>query len=342
MLTVNIIRNGDCENWNRFVSEHPSATFYHMKGWRKVIEKSLHFEPVCLAAEENGEIKAALPLFRMKSILWGKSYSSAPASNFCGPLWTDDAALKAVIDCALKLVTDSNSDYLQIRVKKELPVDTAVADISNVTSVINLSPENNYPKKFKKEVRKRIRQAEDSGLKAGFGRISVQEFYEVYAKSMHRLGSPPFGLDFFEAILMECGENAFIAHVEYEGRIIAADILVCFRDRLMSLFAGSLHEYHNLSPNYLLLSKEIELGIEKGCSLFDLGRSRAGSSVLIFKENFNAATEKLYYYNIGPGMKHIPVRDRKSPFYSFLSSAWRIMPYPFTKVIGPRFVGFLH
>ena len=56
------------------------------------------------------------------------------------------------------------------------------------------------------------------------------------------------------------------------------------------------------------------------CSRFDLGRSRLDSSVLIFKKNFNAQTEMLYYYNFTVGDSVVPERNSDTPVFIFLLS----------------------
>ncbi len=343
MLKIRIAENMEMEKWDDYISNHSESSFYHQWLWQKVVAESLSFEPLYFLAEEKGIVQALLPLFRVESKIWGNWYCSAPAANYCGMLFSNESAAERLLEEVLKKIEAEGLDFLQLRSETKYDFLDQKPDNSNVLSVITLSEDINHQySKLKKEVRKRIRQAESSGLKVKFNSSDIKDFYEIYAKSMHRLGSPPFGIEFFQAIKDNFENETTIVTVEYDGKTVAADFLVGFKSEMLSLFAGSLADYHYLNPNYLLLWKEVEYATKTGYHHLNLGRSRKNSSVLIFKENFNAHTKELYYYNFPVVIKVVPERNIDSPLYRVLSKGWQFLPFSLTKKIGPKLVKFLH
>ncbi|HIH96985.1 MAG TPA: hypothetical protein HA348_05870 [Thermoplasmata archaeon] len=74
----------DEKAWDEYVYSSNSSTFYHQIGWRNVVEKTYKHKPIYLTAKENGEIKGVLPLFLMKSIIFGKKLVSVPFAPYGG------------------------------------------------------------------------------------------------------------------------------------------------------------------------------------------------------------------------------------------------------------------
>ena len=73
--------------WDKFVESHPYGWLCHLSGWKKVLEKSFShmrgYYPVLL---NGSEIKAAMPIFQVKSWLTGQRLVSIPFASLCDPL----------------------------------------------------------------------------------------------------------------------------------------------------------------------------------------------------------------------------------------------------------------
>ena len=67
-----------------YVYNSNNSTFYHQIGWRNVVEKTYKHKPIYLIAKEEGEIKGILPLFFMKSMIFGKKLVSVPFAPYGG------------------------------------------------------------------------------------------------------------------------------------------------------------------------------------------------------------------------------------------------------------------
>jgi hypothetical protein len=83
-LEITDLKREDEKAWDEYVLNSNSSTFYHQIGWRNVVEKTYKHKPVYLIAKENGELKGVLPLFLMKSIIFGKKLVSVPFAPYGG------------------------------------------------------------------------------------------------------------------------------------------------------------------------------------------------------------------------------------------------------------------
>ena len=83
-LEVYELEREDEKAWDAYVYNSNSSTFYHQIGWRNVVEKTYKHKPIYLIAKENGEIRGVLPLFLMRSLIFGKKLVSVPFAPYGG------------------------------------------------------------------------------------------------------------------------------------------------------------------------------------------------------------------------------------------------------------------
>jgi hypothetical protein len=79
-MRVSSLDPGEERAWDEFANAAPGATFFHLSGWRKVIEGAFGHKTHYLAARRNGRIEGILPLTQVKSILFGNKLIS---NAFC-------------------------------------------------------------------------------------------------------------------------------------------------------------------------------------------------------------------------------------------------------------------
>ena len=84
-VEITELRNREEEKaWDAYIHNANSSTFYHQIGWKKVVEKTYKHKPIYLIAKQNGEINGVLPLFLMKSMIFGKKLVSVPFAPYGG------------------------------------------------------------------------------------------------------------------------------------------------------------------------------------------------------------------------------------------------------------------
>src|SRR3954451_4799428 len=112
------IRNlapGDERRWDDFVASCPEATFFHLAGWRRVIETAFRHRTFYLMAERDGAVTGVLPLTLVKTRLFG---TRLIANAFCvrgGPIAADAASLEALDAAAVELVEELRAPVLEFR-----------------------------------------------------------------------------------------------------------------------------------------------------------------------------------------------------------------------------------
>ena len=93
----------DEKAWDSYIYNSNSSTFYHQIGWRNVVEKTYKHKPIYLIAKEESAIKGVLPLFLMRSMIFGKALISGPFAS-CGGVCGDDGIIeKALVEEAKKI-----------------------------------------------------------------------------------------------------------------------------------------------------------------------------------------------------------------------------------------------
>ena len=79
-------------------------------------------------------------------------------------------------------------------------------------------------------------------------------------------------------------------------------------------------------------------GRDRGATMFDFGRSKAGTGAFAFKKNWGFAPQELHYcYRLGPGAQ-VPDNNPNNPKYRLLIAAWKRLPLAVANLIGPRLV----
>src|SRR4051812_15110560 len=107
--------SGDERRWDAFVAAHPDGTFFHLAGWRRVIETAFRHRTYYLMAERDGVVTGVLPLTLVKSALFGTRLIS---NAFCvegGPIAADMASLKALDAAAVRLMDERRVPVMEFR-----------------------------------------------------------------------------------------------------------------------------------------------------------------------------------------------------------------------------------
>lgn len=169
---------------------------------------------------------------------------------------------------------------------------------NKVTSYLDITVgEKEYFSSLKYNVRRQIRISEENGINIKKGKLELlDDFLQVYAKNMTRLGSPPPPKIFFQTILEEWNYGeAIIFCAYYKNKPISVSFMLSFGDIIENCWAGSLFEYNKLFVPYLIYSEMIKYSISKGYKIFSFGRSTKDSGSLAFKKHWKSNIIQLYF-----------------------------------------------
>lgn len=290
-----VIAIDPCEEpaWDEFIGRHPFGLIYHLSGWKSLIESSFgHMKGHYFVLKDSEKIKAALPVFEVKSWIFGNRLVSIPFATICDPLVSNHNEYGLLWGAVKDLRQDLKSCYIELRAL-------------NATRFIDQSPGRNLFKfhflnletdiktiegKFHHSLRQKLRKVGRSGLnlRTGEDEKDLCTFFKLNIMARKRLGLPPQPFKFFETlwkIFFPLRVKLFIA--EYENTAIAGVLLFLFNGRVSAEFTATDWSHIRMNPVHFLYWETIKWAQSSGYRIFDLGRTGAGNTGLMsFKDSW--------------------------------------------------------
>ena len=325
--------------WDAYVSAHPDASGYHAWAWRRVFEDAFGHETAYRAARRGGRIAGVLPIVLFRSTLCGRFAVSLPFVNYGGVLADDAEAADALIASARRLLERRGARHLELRHRVRRFADLPAKD-HKVTLLLDLPrTEDECWQALDRKVRNQVRKAEKSGLTATTGGATLlPEFYAVFARNMRDLGTPVYSPKFFDAIFAHLGSRVRVVLVHAGREVIAGGITQTHRHVLEMPWASSLKERRELCPNNLLYWTVIRDAIRTGHTVLDFGRSTPDEGPYLFKLQWGARPEQLWWEYCLHGITTLPDQSTKNPRMQSAIRLWKRLPLPVASFIGPRVV----
>lgn len=356
MTTIRLYADRDKARWDSYVLNHPGGTFFHLSGWKEVIEETFHHKSYYLVAQKNentldglnhadktSTIVGILPLFSVKSFLFCKSLVSVPFAAYGGILADDENVAQQLLNQAKEITRSERLEYLELRNRDGEMANLPTKDLYiGFRREIFKDLESNMNAILRKS-RRMIRVGEKEGLTHEFGHEElILVFYEIFARSYHRLGSTVFSIKLFRNLLREFREKANILLIrDKEGRPISGVLSFFYKDEVIPYYAGSLFEYRHLAPNDFMYWQLMKYGCENGYKMFDFGRSKVGTGSYDFKRHWGFEPKPLLYQYYLNGIKEIPNISPANPKYQKKIQIWQRLPFWATKLIGPYIVKYI-
>jgi len=329
---------GEREEWDHFVRRRSGGTFFHLIGWRDVLEHCFRFRSHYLVARRAGEIVGVLPLCELRSALSGRCLLSLPFAVEGGICSADDEARRALEDAALRLSRDRGARYLELRDG----LDGAGFQMREglyyrFRRPLLASDEENLAAIPRKQ-RRMVRVGQKSGLEARVGVQDADVFYDLYARSVRNLGTPVFARRYFRLLLDQFPDDSCLLTVRHEGTPVAGVLSFFFKDTVLPYYAGSRHEFFRYAVNDFMYFELMRYARERGARTFDFGRSKKGTGAYDFKCHWGFEPEPLRYRVFAPGNVSVDGHTASDGHVQLLRQAWRRLPLPMTKLIGPFFI----
>lgn len=156
---------------------------------------------------------------------------------------------------------------------------------------------------FSKSARKTLRRALNAGVTC---RITVapgdlQRFKEIYYETMSRVHADAyyfFDDDYFDNCLLKFADKIVLAEAIYEGQVIAAELHFLYEGIMHTHLSGTVHDFHQMSPIYVLQYGAVRWGKENGVKLIHTGGGRTNDAedpLYKFKKKFGQHTGFRFY-----------------------------------------------
>lgn len=340
-VIVTNLQSGAKGEWDRFVRASASGTIFHLWGWGNVVEKTFGHRQFRLAARRGGVVTGVLPMSLVRNALFGNSLVSSPLAVYGGICADDPDSYAGLLQAGIELANTLRVQYLELRNRTELFPSSLQGRDLYVTFTQDLTP---GPKELMKALPRDTRYAVRKGEKAGLTwseDLADDEFYEIFAQSVHRLGTPVFPRELFTNLRAEFDRDARLFAVRKDGVPIAGVLCFYFRDQVLPYYAGALSEYYKGAPNNFMYWNLIEQSCREGYREFDFGRSKRGTGSFEFKSAWSMSVSKLQYRYHLVKAKSVPQMTPVDKKFQLPVAAWKRMPLSWTKIVGPRLITWI-
>ncbi len=321
-----------------FFLDNNDHLLLHTPAYALFISTAFHCEYRFIAAVENDVIMAILPIVDVKSSLFGKRIISAPYLEY-GGFAGDERFFPPILDW-LSRKYQEKFDYLEIRGGMESfdPILSSMTIKKNLYKrfVLSLTTKDQVWDNIQKSKRKAIKKALSLVEVRDLPISELNSLYSLYCRNMRRFGSPPYNQEYFVHFyshLVEKGQGKIIG-AYHHGKLVAALVGLCYRDRVHIIIAVSDPQYQELRPNDAVHWKFIEWASENGFKWFDFGRVREESGQFEYKQKWGPILLDLPSYFVIWNGKNIPEVDPRR--YHLAVKLWRFLPLRVTKMVGHR------
>lgn len=336
-VSVRPFRIDDAGRWDEFVQACAAGTFFHLSPWKRVIERAFGHRTHYLLAERGGLVTGVLPLTHVRSALFGSSLISNAFAVYGGPAAADEESRRALDAEAARLMEALGVPVLEMRSATDRTGwDTKSGLYATFRKPILPTVEANLkavPRKQRAMIRKGIKNGLRSEIDVDVGRL-----HRIYAESVRNLGTPVFAKSYFRILIEEFSECCDIVTITGSGQAVAAVLNFYFRDEVLPFYGGGVHAARELAANDFMYWEVMRRACERGCRVFDFGRSKTGTGAYAFKHNWGFEPTPLdYQYRLAAGRK-APELNPLNPKFRLLVAGWKRLPLPLATRLGPLIV----
>ncbi len=353
-LTVRALRRSDDAARDRVVHASADASFFHLAGWERAVERVFHHEPRSLGAFAGGELVGVLPLMLCRTPTLARHLISMPYGVYGGPavLGGDDDNARAVrlalVESAAALAESERVGRLELRCERDPGVPGFIGSDLYAAFVQDLPDDEGeiwtrMPKRARAEVRKTI---ERNGLSISEGPWYADDLYELFHRSKKHLGSPALPRAWYHALIEELGAGV-IVHVARAASLgssqpLAATMSFLHGDKLDFYYIGVTDDGNRaFNVTNFLVTRLQEMCVRRGLKRFDLGRSRVGSGPYQFKKNQGFEPRTLEYRYKLVKSAGLPSFNPSNPKTEKLRETWGKLPDWATRALSNRLMRYL-
>ena len=345
--TVKIIDPIKDPRWDHFVNEHPFGWICQLSGWKKLLEANFHHIKgyyFALLDENSSTIKAALPVFHIKSWLTGTRLVSTPFATLFDPLISSKDQLSVLLNSVLNLLRELGCSYFELR----SILSTALVDHQILTKKtfyrhhflrLHDNPEVIKENFHRSCVRQKISKAIKSNVtyKIADNESDLKEFYKLYLLSRKRLGLPSMPYSFFKDMwdIFFPAKQMLLMLAMVNRKCAAGLILLRFKKRTSAEFSVNDQLYLKYCPNHLLFWEAIKMAHSDGYDIFDFGRtSIQNEGLLNFKRRWGTIQTDLpvFIYPTDIALKYDGMEN--SLKYKLMNKICKKAPAYSQKLIG--------
>jgi FemAB-related protein (PEP-CTERM system-associated) len=328
-------------DWDAFVRNTPGGSPFHLLAWKRAVETAFRHRAHYLMAVRGGGLEGVLPLFEVRGLLGGRGLVSVPYGVYGGICATSASARETLVQASRELAGRVKAEYVELRHRSGQEVDLPTKSLYVTFSRPIESSEEANLNAIPRKQRRMTRQGLKHGLRAEFGLQHLDRFYDIYAHSVHSLGSPVFPRRLFHAISQEFGKDCELLTIWKDAAPVSGVLTLLFEDQVLPYYGGARQEALAFAVNDFMYWELLCHAAKAGYRTFDFGRSREGTGAYNFKRHWGFEPVPLpYQYALLDGGQ-MPNLSPSNPKMHLAVEAWKRMPLPVTKLVGPLLTRYL-
>ncbi len=338
-LVLETLRPAFEAKWDRYLRQNPGSTFFHQLGWRWLVERVFRHRAHYLMARRGERITGVLPLFELKSRLFGHSLVSIPYAIGGGIVADDPETATLLLDQAKDLAKDRGVDYLELRSEKPVSDKLLTKDLYVTFRADLAEGEEALLKRMDRKRRQMMTYVSKAGFEhrvAGIEELPL--FYDLFCQSMRHHGTPVYPRLFLHEILDRHPADTNLFFVYHEGRPVAGVLNLMWHDVIMPFYAGADRTLRPRGVDDYLYLSIMRWGRDHGFRTFDFGRSKRGTGAHAFKARWGMEEVPLAYQYHLVKARELPNVSPANPKYHALIKVWQRLPMPVTRLVGPRII----
>ena len=341
-MTVRPMEPGDREAYAEYWCASPQTHFFQRLEWDEVFAKVYGYRPRHLiAVSGDGRVTGIMPLYEVRSLLFGRSVKSMPFHTRGGMSADDIETAGTLFDAALDVTRAVGAGTFDLKHAHLSPWDGkapcgwrhAVVPYHRYVLDLTGRDEDGLFSSFKQDVRNAVRKAAKNGVRVTIGtaREDLERFHGLSLMVSVESGLPCHPLAFFEALyetFVAKGEGA-ISLAWLGDTPIAGKLFFMDRHKRTAVqnWSAMLHEHRALKATSLILWEEIRHCLERGMRSFDFGvTNEAHVTSAFFKSRWDTDTRPVFFHQYTRGAART-VRDDHSDF-GLARRVWQRLPVP--------------
>jgi CelD/BcsL family acetyltransferase involved in cellulose biosynthesis len=290
--------------WRALV-DRTESTVFHSAAWIQVLHDTYGWETgAYILLDEEGVPRGGIPFCRIKDML-GERIVTLPFSDHCDPLVSDEECWRSLVDPLL-------IEHLPINIRclhNGLPLADSRFSMAKQAKWhrLDLRPElDSLWRAMQDSTHRAIRKSQREGvtLRVAENEPDLRAFFEMHLKvrkyKYGLLAQPYCFLQNIWRHFVEPG-NGFLLLAVVDGKIVAGDFFLIWKDTLYYKFNASLPDDLSHRPNDLLIWEGIQRGKKLGLTYLDFGLSDIDQEGLVrYKRKFGSEEKTISFLRHSP------------------------------------------
>jgi len=337
LLDVQIINPLSFPGWDDQILKFEEASIFHSSSWARLLSDSYRFKPRYVISHDKGELRAVIPMMEVRNLQGEKKGVSLPFSDYCFPLFTDEAAFERAFDFALDSARINKWKSLTLcgnaPFRKEIPPSTFY-----YRHVLRLgTDEKKQFGLFRENTKRNITKAIKENINVSFETSweAVNEFYRLNCLTRKRHGLPPQPILFFKNLhksVITQGKGS-VAIGRLQGRPITASVFLHYGNKVFYKYGASNEQFNDTRGNYLVMWEAIRRYGDQGFETLCLGKTEVQHKGLLqYKTGWRA--EQLIINNYSYDMRQGAFVVLNPRISGIFHNIFRRLPIPILRMIG--------